>query len=443
MTTPTAAKKRFKPSLGQEKILRAWPLKHKILLACAGEQGGKTKVGSLWFKRLVKAQPKKLNYIVGAPTYKIMEQATKPAFLQAFTGLGTYNGSDDVFTLTTGGKIYLRSAKDPDSVVGITDCAGAWIDEGGKCPRMFYYNITSRCARMGGPIIITTTPYAMNWIHRDIIVPHDKGLDPTILYAQWKSSDNPSYPKEEYDRLQKILPPSIFRRRLMGLHEKPEGLIFKDFDGGNWIENDQVEWNGLENYGGIDWGFDHPFALVVRGMKDGYAFERSVYKRSGLSVSQQLDLIEAKTRMFHVKHWSCGHDRPEMIEELNRRGIPAAKYFEYAPNYREVNAGNQKHAEMVRSKRYKVVRNIDQWEDLEDEYLTYCWERSEEDEERGREKPRDENNDLMSAVRYCTVGTLQYLTDKIEKPKVPLDYYQKRDMFDPRKKSKRSQSWDA
>ena len=39
------------------------------------------------------------NFIIAAPTYKIMQQATLPAFLQMMEGYGEYSKADAVFRM--------------------------------------------------------------------------------------------------------------------------------------------------------------------------------------------------------------------------------------------------------------------------------------------------------------------------------------------------------
>lgn len=65
-------------------------------------------------------------FIVAAPTYKIMQQATLPEFLKVMRGFGEYHKGDAMFKMNNGGTCYMRTATDPDSVVGITNCRSIW-----------------------------------------------------------------------------------------------------------------------------------------------------------------------------------------------------------------------------------------------------------------------------------------------------------------------------
>lgn len=414
----------------------------RVVLCCSGIQGGKSYVGALKLLRAVQSQfPAKdyptANFAVVAPNYPALTQSTRVAFDQFFARMGTMNEMDKVFTLYDGRKIFFRTVvKNPNAVEGIPNCAFIWGDEAGQFPRMAWINIQSRTAFMKGQVFLTTTPYAMNWVKKEIIDKPGEDMD----YFEWLSKDNPAFPDDEFERQKSLLSPREFRRKYMGIHEAMEGLIFDSFDSNNYIDPFELN-RDMKIVGGIDWGFDHPFSLVVRCIpQDGHCYTISVFKRSGMNVSQQLDLIAAKTKTFGVSTWYCGADRPDMISELNAKHIPAVKYYEGNNNFREVNAGNQKHAELIRTNKYRVWRGIEQLSDLEDEYATYRWDQK-EGEERSKEKPVKENDDLMDAERYATVGTYHLLTRPEQKVTLPPDLHLYVDSFDPTEDERRVSDW--
>lgn len=404
----------------------------------SGVQGGKTIFGSFVTRNVIEdiAQPGD-NILIGAPTYKILSQATLPTFLKLHSRfVGTYNGQDNVFRTHKGVNIWFRTGTDPDSVEGIPDCIFAWMDEAGKCPRKFWVNFHGRVARRQGAILYTSTWYALNWMFKELWKPFVSQRRDDIFITAFNSAENPSFPKEELERQRMILSPAEFQRKYLGEPGKVDGMIYYGFGDQNFC--DPFETTQMPIYGGVDWGFDHPMAIMTRVFPgDGSMYTNSIFKRSGLSTIQQLDIIEAKHKLFRVKHWYCGHDRPDMIAELNKRGIPASNYFESRPDYREVNAGNQLHAEYVHTGKYKIMRKIDQIEDLEDEYLSYAWKEYEEDQE-GKEKPVNVNDDLMAVDRYITINTHHLLKKEKDTYKLRINRT-KIDDFDPEKKE--MESW--
>ena len=99
---------RFKLHHHQSKVYTS---QKRIIVASAGIQSGKTTVGSLWLgKYLFKYTHELDNFLIVAPTYKILSQATLPAFTKLYRAYGEYKKVDAEFKLYNGGTIFLRTA---------------------------------------------------------------------------------------------------------------------------------------------------------------------------------------------------------------------------------------------------------------------------------------------------------------------------------------------
>lgn len=394
----------------------------KILAGIAGAQGGKTSFGARWLVReFWNNKGKGYNYVVVAPNYKIMNQSIIPTWESVSHKLqGRLNKQEMSYALPDGGHVFFRTATDPDSVIGTPNVKAAWIDECGKVSRAAYYAVVERLARLEGTLLLTTTPYAMNWVAKEIIIPAERGQREDVLYVRWRSLDNPAYPQSAWDAAKQRLPTRIFRMRYEGFHDKAEGLIHADWDEHNWIEPFKLPLD-TKYYMGIDWGWDHPMSIVVRAITpESECYDVSFFKRSGLSTTQQIDQIVSKAKMYNSQMAFCGHDRPDMIAELNMRGIAAVNYFAFNNNLREVVAGDQKLSELVKSKRYRAFKGIDQWMDFEDEMQTYVWDKDPDEETIVKERPANSGAfDLLAAARYVTCGTVGFLKEPVLKLVVP------------------------
>ena len=387
----------------------------------SGIQGGKTIFGTMALRWMLKHDTRpKTNWIVGAPTYKILRQSTLPTFKKLFTNyLGEYNGKDECFVMHDGRAVWFRTSTDSDSVEGLPDCAGAIIDEAGKCSYRFWVNIQARIGRLLGKAVLCSTWYALNWMYHDLWVPFKNGELTDAFIVSFSSAMNPTFPPEEIERQRKLLSPAEFSRKFLGEPSKPEGLVFPEFGDLNRCEPKDFDFKKVEVYAGVDWGFDHPMAIDIGAYPgDGNCYTISLFKKSGMSVNQQIELLKAKAQMFNIRAFYCGHDRPDMIAEMQKAGLTAMKYFEGRSDYREVNAGNQKLGEMIRTRRYQVFRGIEYERDLEDEFFTYMWDHN-EGERKEREKPISINDDLIAASRYRIVGTMHLLEQKIIESKAP------------------------
>lgn len=384
----------------------------KTILGLAGEQSGKTTVAVLWLRKEVDKfwDVGPFNYIVGSNSYKVLKQSTKEKFDEVFTSyMGHYNHKEDFFQLmkegNEWGKIFFRSQgmdkkSAGDSFIGIPDCRAGLGDEVAKWQRQFYIRFRGRLGRLNGPFFGCGTPYAMNFIKKELVDRFDNG-DPSILYRRWTCMDNPSYDKSGIEILRQTLTKTEFERLVLGILTKPSGLVHQQWGKGNYVP--RLPGKASAYIGSIDWGFDHPAAIIITGVYGSKLIIESITKIRHLGPDQMKSLILAKHALFQCKIWSAGHDQPGMISDLSAK-IPIQKYFENLPHLREVNPGDQKVSEMIQTLQLQVLEGISQLEDFEDEIETYRWDR--EDDEDPKDKPVDNNNDLMAALRYNVIGAL-------------------------------------
>jgi PBSX family phage terminase large subunit len=389
----------------------------------------------------ISKSPSDANFLICAPTYKILQQSTLPSIFNIWPASSyKYNKVDSTIQLKDGRIIYLRTGTDPNAAEGIQRVHAVWGDEAGMFSKLFWYNIEARTSFKQAQILLTSTPYAMNWVKKDIIDQYEKNKRPDILYRRWRSIDNPSFPKEEFERQKQILPANIFRRKYEGIHEKMEGLVFENLSGDNFCQPFNLP-EGTRYFAGVDWGFKHAFAISIRAVTvQGYHFTVSEFKQSGLDPQEKVAVARSKAKIFNVEHFYCGVDRPEMIDMFNDAGVRSSGFFmDSDKRYREVIPQIEAHAELIKTRRYKIFSNTCPF--LEDEYETYHWPEPKEDD-RIREVPVDINDDLISAERYVTVGTL-HLTKKsaIHLPDKLLPS-PSRDVWNPSKRSQ-DKPWNA
>ncbi len=127
-------------------------------------------------------------------------------------------------------KIILRSARVKESVESATVKA-AWLDECGM--NMFKLNIWEAIQRRlslhQGRVLGTTTIYNRGWLKSQV---YDlwKAGDETFDVIQFSSHINPSFPKEEYDRVARVMPRWKLRMFYQGLWDLPPGIIFDVFN---------------------------------------------------------------------------------------------------------------------------------------------------------------------------------------------------------------------
>ena len=225
---------------------RAWQSLARIVAVIAGTQSGKTVFGPLWLHREMQ-QRGPGDYLVATPTFPLLELKALPAFRGLFEDvlcLGRYRSSPvRRFDLSRFGQemlwgdsgkdyetsVYFGHASDPESLESMTIKAG-WLDECGqkKFKLASWQAIQRRVSIWMGRLLLTTTPYFLNWLKTQIW--DQRKSDPDIEVINFRSIDNPAFPKEEYERARRLLPEWKFRMFFLGLFTKPAGLIYGSFN---------------------------------------------------------------------------------------------------------------------------------------------------------------------------------------------------------------------
>lgn len=227
----------------------------RFIVALSGIQGGKTTVGGVWIcQKLQKDREAELvgDYLICAPTVKILQQSTIPKFKEIFPpDWGEWKEQRQCFDLAWGGKIFVRSTEDPDHLEGMTLLA-AWMDEAGQMKEQAWINIQGRLSIHEGPCLLTTTPYMDGWFWELVRSIRDD-QDPDYEFVTWKSVDNPGFPKAEYERAKRRLSKAVFERRYEGKLARMEGLIYADVDDNNYSAQMVIP-GAWKRFAGIDFG---------------------------------------------------------------------------------------------------------------------------------------------------------------------------------------------
>jgi len=419
--------------------------KAKIVALLSGIQFGKSTVGAVRMKIAMHTYTSEDDaFVVAAPTYKIMQQSTLPAFLKIMDGCGTYNKVDATFRVKGGGICYFRTATEPDSIVGITNVRHIWIDEAGKVSLYFWENAIARAAFRDCPIDLTSSPYALNWLFKDIVKPimKDRFSRPDVELIQAASWENPLFPKASVDHARLTMDPRRFRAMFGGIWEKMTGLVYDCFDDDENVCEPFTLPTGSVFHGGIDWGWTNPFALVVRGITpDDKHFQTFEFYRTTQTMAQKIEVGRQAKAIFGVKSFYADPSYPEAIQAFNEAGLTCI------PADNSIQAGIDVHYELVKTRRYKVFRGTSPH--TIDEYESYHWPEEKLDVAPDRDikeqTPVKQNEHSMDANRYVSMMTRRGMTKR--KPQSPdekkqEDQYQRLERLK-RKSREGSEKWTA
>lgn len=378
-----------------------------IVVTATGIQWGKTRVGAAKVKMAMhKYRAKDDAFLVLAPTYKIMQQSTLPAFLQWMDGCGRYHKGDAVFEMSDGGICYLRTATDPDSIVGTTNVRFIWGDEAGLYSLYFWENIQARAAFKAAQICLTTSPYTLNWLYKEIIKPKLKYQDarPDVELIRARSDENPYFPKDVYEHRQKTMDARRFNAMFGGAWDKMEGLVYDCFSEEECTVHPFQLPIGTQFYAGVDWGTTNPFVIVVRAVTpDGYHYQVSEFYKTGYTITDMVQVARSMKMTYGIKMFYADPSEPGYIQEFNSAGISCVG----AQN--DIRLGLDLHYSLIKSGKHFLFKGDNRH--TIDEYEMYHY--SLEDDKVSPDKdvknrlPVKQNDHAMDANRYVTVETFK------------------------------------
>lgn len=353
------------------------------------------------------------NFLVTAPTYKILRQSTLPHFLRLMHGRGVYNVQDATFKKYGGGTCYFRSGHEPDSVVGIPNVKHVWGDEAGKYSLYFWENIQGRASPQNASIDITTSPYSLNWVYKELVKPTLRGLRDDVMLVQATSRENPYFSAEAYDAKEKTMDPRRFRQMYGGEWTKMSGLVYDCFSEEENVVDAFPLPEGTVVVGSIDWGFTDPFVLLLRAITpDGKQYIVNEFYRTGQTINDIVRLCRAQAETWGVIRFYCGPDQPASIEELCRAGLSAV------PADNSIEKGVDCTYEMIRSRRLLFFRG--RTPHLIDELDSYHYPEPMDlkpDQNAKPTLPVGQHDHAMDSLRYGTIMT--YRGAKMHQPKYP------------------------
>jgi hypothetical protein len=389
-----------------------------------GTQWGKTSVGAVRMKlKIHEFTDPTDNFIITAPSYPIMAQSTLPPFLRMMEGYGRHDKKDNCFRLHHGATVWFRTETDPDSIVGIPNVRHIWGDEAGKYRLYFWENIQARADAKGCGIDLTTSPYALNWIYKELIKGAEAGKRPDVQVIQAASWENPYHSLFDRDARiakQATMDPRRFNMIYGGTFGRMEGLVYDCWDDAeNLVQAFQLP-HGTTYVGGIDWGYyPDPFTFKVRAITpEGKHYGVSEFGKTKLTPTDIGQVIAQKVTVYGISRIWADPSNPGMIEELNRILAGLGVKCSVAGAINDIDRGVGLHYELIKTRKYKEF--IGSCPRSADERETYHYpdEKDLKPDQNSKDlKPVDQNNHYMDNDRYITV--MEYRSDVKHKPKVP------------------------
>lgn len=360
----------------------------RFVAIISGIQGGKTTAGAL-FARMQFDQFPQDDGLICAPTYKILQQSTLPKFFALNPDLQEYfKKGDSVIDVPGRGKIYVRSTENPNVLEGMT-LRWAWPDEAGQMKVDAWINLQGRVSIKQGKIFITTTWYNLGWLYTDFYNKWKQGI-PNYKVVTFRSVDSPYFPKEEYERAKATMDPRVFARRYEGLPTKMEGLVYEDFNY-NYHVTDNVPTEFDVVFGGIDWGYEAPAAIVIIGVHDDTFYLLDEFYGNHKTTPELIEIARGFKERYKVTRWYADSAEPDRIEEFKRASLYTLE------SNKDMEWGLNKVRQLLREERLRFhSRN----KFLLDEIERYHYPPG-EDGKPTKESPEKVDDHAMDAMRYA------------------------------------------
>lgn len=223
---------RIKLHRGQTK---AWRSNRRFVFAIAGTQGGKTSFVPYWLDREIERGGHG-DYLAATATYDLFKLKFLPVMRGYFVDmLGWHEDKSDrvfwrAYKPRMFDRIILRSASSEGGLESATIKA-AVLDECGQDEFRItaWEAVQRRLSLSQGRVLGTTTPYNMGWLKTEIYDRWRK-KDQDYEVVQFKSIENPTFPRAEYNRAKATLPTWKFSMFYDGQFTRPAGMIYEDYD---------------------------------------------------------------------------------------------------------------------------------------------------------------------------------------------------------------------
>lgn len=392
MTLSRSLKLRVRPHEGQRIVIES---KAFCTAAIAGTGGGKTVAGYIWLLINMIQRPGQI-WVVAEPTSDMVDRIlltpapgrfTLPEFLKHFDPEMVFLKSKGIIRHKLGTVIF-ASGERPESLQG-AQLGGIWLDEAGLMKREAWLTAVQRTGFYGGRILITTTPYNMGWLKRDVYDTWQEG-DADYCVVNFPSTANPRYPKEAVERARRTMSETRFRMLYEGKFGRPEGMIYDCFeDDANLVDDFSIppDW---ERVGGIDFGFNNPTAAVFLARnEDGVYYLSADYKRrEAVMADHAADLVGKGGERWI---WYGDPAAAQNILEMRRLGLTVVE----ANN--DVSNGIDTVYGLIKSRRLRIMRSC---KATLDELGSYAWKKDAKSGDLADE-PIKENDHLMDALRYA------------------------------------------
>ena len=278
------------------------------------------------------------------------------------------------------------------SIRGMTSY-GAYVNEASLAVEDVFQEIVSRCSVEHSHIIADSNPdNPQHWLKTKFI--HNDDPKARTVYYHFTIDDNPTLAPDYVESLKASKSGMFYERDILGLWVTGEGTVYSDFDKSTMVIERSKLSDSLTYTAGVDWGFDHPTAIMVVGHDDkgNYYLVDEAYGQFQQVDPHWIGVAQEFRKKYgaNMPFW-CDTARTEHIRNFQQHHINA-KY-----GYKNVLDGVEKVAALIEQHKFYVVEGAAP--NFINEIYQYVW-----DEKTGA--PVKDHDHAQDAVRYCIATPL-------------------------------------
>jgi energy-coupling factor transporter ATP-binding protein EcfA2 len=336
-------------------------------------------------------------YLVVEPIYSMVDQIALTYVKEYFdhTPLkGTWSEKHRCYKGTSF-EIFFGSADKPDHLEG-GQFDGIICDEVAEYRKRVWTVLQGRVLLKEGQFFGCSTPYpgkTQAWLADE---PYEewKGGSAYYKFIQCPSPANPAFPKEEFERFRRELPPAEFAMRYMGEFSAAVGLVYD-------LKKEAIEPHGeppehADVWCGVDFGFGHPTTFVWCYESEGIIHCFREYYASAIDYETHV-LNTMKWMMdYNVRRVYYDPSMPQGAMELKKWFKKNGLEISFLAAINDLRMGITEITKLLATDRLHISEHCTE---LKDEFRNYVWK---------GDKPVDEGDDLLDALRYAVMGQRQY-----------------------------------
>ena len=371
----------------------------RFVFIIAGTQSGKTSYEPIWLDREIRERGEG-DYLAVTATYDILKLKFLPELRNYFEFLFGWGYSASEKTLWKEYKprmftrIIMRSA-DAEGGLESATAKGALFDECGQdgVKVNAWEAILRRLSLSQGRVLAGTTPYNLGWLKTQIF---DKwrGGDPDIQVVQFKSTMNPAFPRDEYNRAKRTLPTWKFEMFYNGEFSRPAGMIYEDFTPDRIVPAFPIPAN-WPRYMGVDFGAVNTANVwIAEDPASSLLYAYREFHGGGVSTNEHVARVKGYNEN-NLLAWGGARSEGQQRQDWGAAGQAVGE-----PPVADVEAGIGRVIGLLREKRLYI---FDTLTGLVDEFGTYARELDAGGQPTEKIKDK-ETFHRLDALRYVVSG---------------------------------------